>query len=83
MAAITLKPVKSSQIKSIGYDEASRELLVKFHNGGVYSYSLVPADVYEKLVASESIGKAFGSLIRKGGYAYNAIPQEKKEDATT
>lgn len=80
---ITLNPVKSSQIAAIGYDAGTKELRVKFHNGGVYSYSAVPAEVHEKLVGAESIGKAFGSLIRKGGYAYNAIPQEKKEDATT
>lgn len=61
--------VKSSQIKAIGYDNETSELYVAFNNSTTYKYSNVPYEVYEKMLASESIGKFLGAFI-KGKYEY-------------
>lgn len=49
------KPVKSSNIKSIGYDAKTRKLEVEF-NSGVYSYDNVSPEKHSALMASESVG---------------------------
>ena len=36
------KPVRSSNISSIGYDSESKTLEIEFHSGGVYQYFNVP-----------------------------------------
>ncbi|MES2488519.1 MAG: KTSC domain-containing protein [Pseudomonadota bacterium] len=56
--------VTSSNIKSVGYDAASETLEIEFGNGSVHQYEGVPQDEYEKLMASESVGKYFSASIR-------------------
>jgi len=56
--------VKSTNIKSIGYDDESRTLVVEFTNGGLYSYEDVPPDVVEKRTVTESSGQWFLAHIR-------------------
>ncbi len=59
------KRVASSVIAEIGYDDASGLLEVEFHNGRKYYYLSVPGDVYESLMAADSIGGYFNENIRK------------------
>lgn len=58
-------PVNSSMITGVFHDGS--DLLVKFHNLSLYRYREVPQVVYDELVESPSVGKAFNSLI-KGKY---------------
>lgn len=58
-----LTPVKSSNIKAVGYDASTKTLAVEFP-GGVYHFNDVPADVHAGLVGAESVGKYFASNIR-------------------
>ena len=44
--------VKSSNIESVAYDPATRELHVRFKNGGTYSYEDVPAEKHAALMAA-------------------------------
>lgn len=67
-------PVKSSQVKSIGYHPGTGLLEVEFHNGGVYRYEGVPADVHQKLIEAESVGRALGQHV-KGTYRYAKAPK--------
>lgn len=41
---------------AIGYDAESRELRIKFREGGIYVYYGVPPDVYEEMLSADSIG---------------------------
>lgn len=66
-------PVRSSNIKAIGYDAASKALSVEFLNGGVYRYSDVPAEKHAELMAADSCG-AYLSAHIKGKY-----PHQKEE----
>ena len=58
-----MKPVKSSNIKAVGYDKETNSLHVIFLSGGVYEYLGVPERVHALLMASDSIGKAINNGI--------------------
>ena len=59
------KPVASSNIKSIAYNEEQRVLEIEFVRGGIYAYSNVPKDVYESLKNAPSTGKYFIKYIKE------------------
>ena len=50
------KPVISSDIKSVGYDEAAHIMEVEFHSDSMYQYSRVPLSECKKLIAATSKG---------------------------
>lgn len=56
---IPLTPVKSSQIKAVGYDGPSSTLALQFKAGAIYHYKNVPNQVHQDLVKAESIGQYF------------------------
>ncbi|MGX5681179.1 KTSC domain-containing protein [Schumannella luteola] len=66
MAAASWRIVSSSVIRAVAYDDASRELRVRFSNGSVYRYLGVPADVAAALVdpPSGSSGRYFNDHVR-------------------
>ena len=66
---ITMCDCKSSQLKSHGYDSASKTLAVQFKNSGTYHYAGVPQDIYDKLCKAESIGQFLGQSI-KGKFGF-------------
>lgn len=49
------------------------DLTVGFTNGSLYTYKEVPTRVVLSLITAESVGKAFHTLIKKGGYEYRKI----------
>lgn len=66
------EPVSSSNIASIGYDEATQTLEVEFLNNRVYQYFNVPANIYEALMVAPSHGVFFNTNI-KNQFAYERI----------
>jgi hypothetical protein len=66
---IERQPVISSDVASIGYDEASQILEIEFKATGVYRYFSVPKPVFDELMATPSPGKFFRQHI-KGKYAW-------------
>jgi KTSC domain len=57
------KPVSSSSIKSIGFENG--EMHIEFNNGRVYSYTGPKVqEHYEQLLKAPSIGKHFGANVR-------------------
>lgn len=76
---IELKAVESSQVKAIGYDEATQTLAVTFTRGAgaIYHYADVPKATYDAFIASESIGKFFGQHIKQ--LAFTKFPAETAE----
>jgi len=67
--------VNSSDIASIGYDEASETLEIEFKATGVYRYFSVPKNVWEELARTPSPGKLFRQHI-KGKYAWEKIGRD-------
>ena len=57
-------PVRSSNIRSIGYEPETRALEVEFHSGGVYQYSGVPENVHHGLMRAASKGAYFHDHIK-------------------
>lgn len=74
---LVFKPVKSSQIKEIAYNESSETLYVKFINGDkTYSYSPVSAETHAKLMSADSIGKYYYANIRKAVTGQRINPEK-------
>ena len=62
---LDMKEVKSGNIASVGYNEGTNELHVKFnHSDSVYVYSGVPASVHANFMKSESKGRFLSSSIK-------------------
>jgi hypothetical protein len=60
---IPVNPVKSSNIKGIGYHPETQTMAVKFSNG-IYHYNGVTEKEFQAFQKAESIGKHFHSVIR-------------------
>lgn len=58
------KPVSSSNIASIGYDQAAQILEVEFLNGSVYQYLNVPSPVHQALMNASSHGTYLNAEIK-------------------
>lgn len=56
MTDIVMQPVKSRNVKSIGYGPTSKTLHVEFCNGGRYAYNDVSPEKHLALIAAKSIG---------------------------
>lgn len=64
MALTELEPVESRLLDAVGYDEPSSTLLIRFRNGDLYSFFMVPKSVYLSLISTGSKGSFFLSNIR-------------------
>jgi hypothetical protein len=64
--------VKSSNIKSVGYDPEQKILEIEFKSGSVYQYEEVPEDVFQEMLVAESVGKYFNTQV-KGIYSEKRI----------
>jgi hypothetical protein len=56
--------VKSSNIKSVGYDQTSNTLEIEFNNGRTYQYFEVPNQIYLSLIEAASKGKYFHNSVK-------------------
>jgi KTSC domain len=56
--------VISSELHSVGYDDANNVLEVEFRTGGVYQYFGVPRESYVALMAAMSKGRFFNTQIK-------------------
>lgn len=58
--------LQSTMVHAISYDEASGELRVRFHGGGLYRYYKVPPQIVEALLdpPGASHGRYFNDHIR-------------------
>jgi KTSC domain len=56
--------VSSSNIVSVGYEEASETLEVEFANGTVYQFYNVGRGLYDEFVSSTSKGQFFNANIK-------------------
>lgn len=49
--------VKSTNLKSVGYDSKRKILEIQFHNNRIYHYLNVPLEIYKGLISAESKGR--------------------------
>lgn len=57
-------PVKSSMIKSIGHDEESKKMEVRFTGGQTYTFENVELEEFEALRDAPSVGKHYNEFWR-------------------
>jgi len=66
------RPVSSSVLVSVGYDDETNTLALEFHNGKVYRYFEVQPFVHSELLAANSLGGYFARHIRDQ-YPYEQV----------
>lgn len=59
-----LKPVTSSNIKAVGYDEENKLLYVEFLNNTLYVYKDVGKNVYHEMLDAHSVGKYLAQCVK-------------------
>lgn len=52
-------PIRSTRLRSVGYDEDSYRMEIEFQDGDVFQYLGVPRDEYRGLMEASSPGKYF------------------------
>jgi hypothetical protein len=62
-------PVSSSNVASVGYEDASSTLEIEFLGGAVYQYFDVPRAVFDGLLQAQSVGAFIHQQVR-GVYRY-------------
>ncbi|WP_318367670.1 KTSC domain-containing protein [Enterobacter sp.] len=65
-------PVTSSRIASVGYEESTRTLEVRFHNHSVYQYHGVPSRIFNVFLTVVSKGRFYDGVV-KGKYPEHRI----------
>ena len=60
------QPVKSTNVKSIGYNAEEKTLEVEFQSGGIYQYAGVQPEMYADLLKAESVGRFVSQVVRAG-----------------
>lgn len=71
MTEIEMISVSSSNVESIGYDETTQTLRIRFLNGAIYEYKNVPIVEFDALKNAPSVGSYLNQNIR------NAYPFER------
>jgi len=72
MSNPVMRPVSSSNVAAVGYQEADQALFVEFHSGALYRYEGVPRDVYDAFVAASSKGRFVWQRLRDR-YSYRRV----------
>jgi hypothetical protein len=65
-------PVASTNVASVGYDEATQTLEIEFTNGSVYQYYNVEIGLFEQFMQSGSKGQFLNTYIRRS-YPYSRV----------
>lgn len=73
------KPVESSDLKAVKYDDKKEELTIEFKGGSQYLYLKVPVKTFDGLMASESKGKFFHASIKRQFETVKIKSAPKKE----
>lgn len=69
--------IDSTNLRSAGYDQASRTLEVIFQNGGHFRYTDVAPEKFDQLITADSPGGYFHREIRN---AHNAERVERSTE---
>jgi hypothetical protein len=67
------RPVVSSMIRSVGYDEGASLLEIEFQSGKVYRYHGVKESVYRGFISADSKGHYFEMHIKDAQYGYERV----------
>ncbi|MDG5472078.1 KTSC domain-containing protein [Jeotgalibacillus sp. ET6] len=71
-----MRPVKSSLITAVGYDQFNEILRIQFRTG-TFDYYRVPKYIFEHLMSSFSKSRYYASYI-KDSYTYLKVVKERE-----
>ena len=90
MPPITMTPVQSSQIHSIGFDSETNTMHVRFlagrgeqrGPGALYQYTGVSAEDFAAFEKAESKGSHFGKVFKPAAdrFPFNRVDESKKDE---
>ena len=90
MPPITMTPVQSSQIHSIGFDSETNTMHVRFlagrgeqrGPGALYQYTGVSAEDFAAFDKAESKGSYFGKVFKPAAdrFPFNRVDESKKDE---
>lgn len=66
-------PVVSSALAAVKYDRERARLVVQYGEDSFYEYDAVPGDVVLDFLFADSMGSAFSTLVKKGGFQFRKI----------
>jgi KTSC domain len=61
---MTMTPVKSTNLHSLGYDPEAKLMRVKFRSGATHEYTGVPAAAHQAFLTAPSLGSHFANHVR-------------------
>ncbi len=70
--------VNSTAIRLVGYQAETNVLRVVFRSGFGYDYQNVPREVFESLIAAESVGQQFQAI--RNTFLYNRLSNAQAQD---
>ncbi len=65
--------VASRSLRELGYDPDEQALEVLFHNGSLYRYEQVPAEVVQALLEADSMGRYFNQVFKACDFPYRRL----------
>ncbi len=65
--------VTSRSLRELGYDPDEQALEVLFHNGSLYRYEQVPAEVVQALLEADSMGRYFNQVFKACDFPYRRL----------
>jgi hypothetical protein len=78
-----MQAVSSSNVLAVGYDPETKTLTVKFKSGAVYQYPRIEPEMFDKLLAAESVGRFVNMIVRSGNHKGVKLEAEEGEDDNT
>ena len=68
--------VQSSNLRSVSYDEAKKNLEIEFHSGIIHQYQNVPSKIHTDLMSASSVGIYYTETIKN---RFRSICFDKQE----
>jgi hypothetical protein len=67
------RPVRSTSLKAIGYDDTTLILEIEWRNGSVVRYTGVPESMHQALLAVHGKAMFVEQVLERGGYAREQV----------
>ena len=68
--------VQSSNLRSVSFDEAKKNLEIEFHSGIIHQYQNVPSKIHTDLMSASSVGIYYTEKIKN---RFRSICIDKQE----
>ena len=67
------RPIRSTSLKAVGYDEATPTLEIEYRHGNLVRYTGVPETMYQALLAVPGKARFVEQVVERGGYGREQV----------